>query len=210
LAIAPSITAMTRPSPIVRIAQLRCGRGSPSVWWIIGIASSPVTSTGYRIWRWADSWFRIACPRNRCGRFHPERDIDIHMSYRALATPGTMGYVKAMSDQRTVLLFSYGTLQLDEVQLSSFGRLLEGQADAMVGYSQSLIEITDPDVIRTSGKRFHPIVEASDNPGDEVKGRVFRITDAELKAADDYEVSDYKRIEVLLRSGSFAWVYVRA
>jgi hypothetical protein len=31
-----------------------------------------------------------------------------------------------------------------------------------------------------------------------------------LKAADDYEVSDYKRIEVLLRSGSFAWVYVRA
>jgi gamma-glutamylcyclotransferase (GGCT)/AIG2-like uncharacterized protein YtfP len=115
-----------------------------------------------------------------------------------------------MSDQRTVLLFSYGTLQLDEVQLSSFGRLLEGQADAMVGYRQSLIEITDPDVIRTSGKRFHPIVEASDDPGDEVEGRVFRITEAELKAADDYEVSDYKRIEVLLRSGSFAWVYVRA
>jgi gamma-glutamylcyclotransferase (GGCT)/AIG2-like uncharacterized protein YtfP len=132
------------------------------------------------------------------------------MSYRALATQATMGYVTAMSDQRTVLLFSYGTLQLDEVQLSSFGRLLEGHADAMVGYRQSLIEITDPDVIRTSGKRFHPIVEASDNPGDEVKGRVFRITDAELKAADDYEVSDYKRIEVLLRSGSFAWVYVRA
>jgi gamma-glutamylcyclotransferase (GGCT)/AIG2-like uncharacterized protein YtfP len=121
-----------------------------------------------------------------------------------------MGYVTTMSDQRTVLLFSYGTLQQDEVQLSSFGRLLEGQEDAMVGYHQSLVEITDPEVIRKSGKRFHPIVEASDNPGDEVKGKAFRITDAELKAADDYEVSDYKRIQVLLRSGNSAWVYVRA
>lgn len=43
----------------------------------------------------------------------------------------------------------------------SFGRLLEGQADAMVRYRQSQIEITDPEVIKTSGKRFHPIVEAS-------------------------------------------------
>jgi hypothetical protein len=59
-----------------------------------------------------------------------------------------------MSDERTVLLFSYGTLQQDEVQLSSFGRLLEGQEDAMVGYRQSLVEITDPEVIRKSGKRF--------------------------------------------------------
>ncbi|WP_159011583.1 gamma-glutamylcyclotransferase family protein [Bradyrhizobium sp. S69] len=115
-----------------------------------------------------------------------------------------------MSDERTVLLFSYGTLQQDEVQLSSFGRLLDGQEDAMVGYRQSLVEITEPEVIRTSGKRFHPIVEASDNPGDEVKGKVFRITDTELKAADDYEVADYKRIQVLLRSGNSAWVYVRA
>jgi gamma-glutamylcyclotransferase (GGCT)/AIG2-like uncharacterized protein YtfP len=115
-----------------------------------------------------------------------------------------------MSDARTVLLFSYGTLQQDEVQLSSFGRLLEGQEDAMVGYRQSLIEITDPDVIRTSGRRFHPIVEVSDKPDDEVKGRVFRITDSELAAADAYEVSDYKRIQVRLRSGSTAWVYVRA
>jgi gamma-glutamylcyclotransferase (GGCT)/AIG2-like uncharacterized protein YtfP len=115
-----------------------------------------------------------------------------------------------MSDERTVLLFSYGTLQLDEVQLSSFGRLLEGQADAMVGYRQSQIEITDPEVIKTSGKRFHPIVEASDNPGDEVQGKVFRITEAELKAADAYEVADYKRVEVPLRSGNTAWVYVRA
>ncbi len=57
-----------------------------------------------------------------------------------------------------------------------------------------MIEITDPEVIKTSGKRFHPIVEPSDNPADEVQGRVFRITEAELKAADEYEVADYKRV----------------
>jgi len=132
------------------------------------------------------------------------------MSYRSVTGYGAMGCVTAMSDERTVLLFSYGTLQLDEVQLSSFGRLLEGQQDAMVGYRQSQIEITDPEVIKTSGKRFHPIVEASDNPVDEVQGKVFRITEAELNAADAYEVADYKRIEILLRSGNTAWVYVRA
>jgi hypothetical protein len=115
-----------------------------------------------------------------------------------------------MSGDRTVLLFSYGTLQQDDVQLASFGRLLEGQDDAMPGYRQSLIEITDPEVIKTSGKRFHPIVEPSDKPDDQVTGRMFWITDAELKAADQYEVADYKRILVRLRSGNLAWVYVRA
>jgi gamma-glutamylcyclotransferase (GGCT)/AIG2-like uncharacterized protein YtfP len=116
----------------------------------------------------------------------------------------------AMPDERTILLFSYGTLQQDEVQLASFGRLLDGQADAMIGYRQAMLEITDPDIIRLSGRRFHPVVEASENPDDVVNGKVFRITEAELKAADEYEVSDYKRILVPLRSGNTAWVYVRA
>ena len=40
--------------------------------------------------------------------------------------------------------------------------------------------------------------------------RTFLITEAELVAADAYEVSDYKRIEVLLKSGKNAWVYVKA
>jgi gamma-glutamylcyclotransferase (GGCT)/AIG2-like uncharacterized protein YtfP len=131
------------------------------------------------------------------------------MANRAMERATTMSG-KRMSEERSVLLFSYGTLQQDDVQLASFGRLLEGEADAMPGYRQSLVEITDPEVIRTSGKRFHPIVEPSGDSGDEVKGRVFRITDAELTAADAYEVADYKRVLVPLRSGNKAWVYVRA
>jgi hypothetical protein len=37
---------------------------------------------------------------------------------------------------------------------------------------------------------------------------VFRITPEELAAADSYEVSDYKRVSVVLTSGIEAWVYV--
>lgn len=115
-----------------------------------------------------------------------------------------------MDDARIVKLFSYGTLQQDEVQLASFGRLLDGANDALPGYRQTLIEITDPEVIQKSGKRFHPIVTASDDPADEIAGKVFSITQAELAAADAYEVSDYKRILVRLKSGVEAWVYIKA
>lgn len=115
-----------------------------------------------------------------------------------------------MSEAADILLFSYGTLQLDSVQISSFGRRLEGEADAMTGWRKEMIEITDPDVLRQSGQRFHPMVLRSDSPTDEVPGMVFRVSAAELAAADAYEVSDYARIEVLLKSGRLAWVYVKA
>jgi gamma-glutamylcyclotransferase (GGCT)/AIG2-like uncharacterized protein YtfP len=115
-----------------------------------------------------------------------------------------------MTVNASVLLFSYGTLQLPSVQQSSFGRLLSGEEDAMTGYKTSMIEITDPEVLRQSGQRFHPVVVPSSNPDDEVKGTVFAITAEELAAADAYEVDDYIRIEVQLKSGKRAWVYVKA
>jgi hypothetical protein len=115
-----------------------------------------------------------------------------------------------MPDDRDQLLFSYGTLQLPEVQLAQFKRLLDGDDDAMPGFAQSMVEITDPDVLRKSGQRFHPIVSQTDNPVDSVPGKVFAVTAAELAAADEYEVADYKRVLVTLASGRDAWVYVRA
>jgi gamma-glutamylcyclotransferase (GGCT)/AIG2-like uncharacterized protein YtfP len=115
-----------------------------------------------------------------------------------------------MSGCQSVLLFSYGTLQQEDVQLASFGRLLEGTNDAIPGYKQSFIEITDPEVIRKSGSKFHPIIVPTGNPENEVKGKVYKITESELIAADAYEVSDYKRVGVRLRSGKKAWVYIKA
>jgi hypothetical protein len=109
-----------------------------------------------------------------------------------------------------VWLFSYGTLQQEDVQLATFGRRLEGRADALPGYATSLLEITDADVIATSGKVHHLIARPTGNRADEVAGMAFRITPAELAAADTYEVAAYKRIAVWLKSGLAAFVYVAA
>jgi gamma-glutamylcyclotransferase (GGCT)/AIG2-like uncharacterized protein YtfP len=108
------------------------------------------------------------------------------------------------------LLFSYGTLRQREVQLATFGRELDGYLDAIVGYELQYVTITDPHVIATSGSDRHPILRPSSRPDAHVEGTVFVITDAELAAADDYEVDDYRRILVPLRSGPPAWVYVFA
>jgi gamma-glutamylcyclotransferase (GGCT)/AIG2-like uncharacterized protein YtfP len=107
------------------------------------------------------------------------------------------------------LLFSYGTLQQDGVQMASFGRLLNGKRDALPGWRQAMVEITDPDVLARSGKTHHPIVMLG-RKDDAVEGTVFEITAEELAAADRYEVSDYKRIAAPLKSGVTAWVYVKA
>ena len=108
------------------------------------------------------------------------------------------------------LLFSYGTLQQDDVQRATFGRLLAGRADALPGYSRDMVAIDDPQVVATSGKTHHPIVHHSGNAADRVPGSVFDITDAELAQADEYEVAAYRRVAVTLESGADAWVYVDA
>ena len=117
-----------------------------------------------------------------------------------------------MTDQTAVpvLLFSYGTLQDKAVQLANFGRELKGRPDAMPGYEQNWVEIKDLEVVATSGKTHHPIVSRSADSASEVPGVVFEITSQELEAADRYEVDDYQRISVRLKSGVDAWVYVSA
>ncbi len=109
-----------------------------------------------------------------------------------------------------VWLFSYGTLQQEDVQRATFGRRLEGRADALPGYATSLLEIKDAEVVKTSGKTHHLIAQPTGQAEDEVPGVVLRITAAELAAADTYEVSDYKRVAVRLKSGLEAFVYVAA
>jgi gamma-glutamylcyclotransferase (GGCT)/AIG2-like uncharacterized protein YtfP len=107
-------------------------------------------------------------------------------------------------------LFSYGTLQQEDVQLATCGRRLQGAADALVGYRQSMVAIDDPEVVRTSGKTHHPIVAFTGQGEDRVAGAVFELTDAELAHADAYEVAAYVRVEAPLASGLEAWVYVDA
>ena len=110
----------------------------------------------------------------------------------------------------TELLFSYGTLRQPEVQRATFGREIDGRPDAIVGYDLAYVTITDPRVIATIGSDRHPILKPTDRADAAVEGMVFEISEADLAAADEYEVDDYRRITVPLRSGGEAWVYVFA
>ena len=65
-------------------------------------------------------------------------------------------------------------------------------------------------MIATSGSDRHPILKPTDRADAAVEGMVFEISEADLAAADEYEVDDYRRITVPLRSGGDAWVYVFA
>lgn len=107
-------------------------------------------------------------------------------------------------------IFSYGTLQFENVQIANFGRKLDGCKDVLSKFELSNLEIKDPDVVATSGENIHPIITYTGNPEHQVRGTVFEISFQELMQADSYEVSDYKRIKVQLDSGVFAWVYVQA
>ena len=107
-------------------------------------------------------------------------------------------------------LFSYGTLREDAVQQEVFGRLVDGSPDAVVGYRLLPVTITDPSAIAISGRAGHTILEPTGDERDRVEGMVLHITETELSLADTYEDAAYKRVQVRLRSGGEAWVYVRA
>ena len=104
-------------------------------------------------------------------------------------------------------LFSYGTLQTEKVQLSLFGRRLEGMHDALVGYRLITIEVQDQNFVAHSGA-VQRNVQYTGNDSDVVEGSVLAVTQKEIEQADAYEPAEYRRIQVRLRSGLDAWVYL--
>ena len=105
------------------------------------------------------------------------------------------------------LLFSYGTLRDEKVQLALFGRTLVGRKDQLLGFEQALIRVQDPRFASTSGKSDHAIVRVSRNSQARVEGTAFEVTEAELRCADEYEPVEYRRVVATLASGRRAWVY---
>lgn len=105
-------------------------------------------------------------------------------------------------------LFSYGTLQLREVQIANYGRTLEGSPDALSGYRLVVLPDRDPEAVRISGANTHMVVRRTGDPADRVPGVLFLLTADELAATDKYEGSDYGRAELVLESGRRALVYV--
>ncbi len=108
----------------------------------------------------------------------------------------------------TELLFSYGTLQLERVQLATFGRRLVGATDALPRFALVPLTIHDANVIEISGKSEHTIAKVTGRESDLVPGTVFELTSEDMANADKYEVADCSRIRVTLNSGREVWAYV--
>lgn len=104
-------------------------------------------------------------------------------------------------------LFSYGTLQQKNVQHANFGRTLLGEKAILTGYRLSEIKISDEQVVKQSGKEYHPILVFTGNPRDEVMGSCFLLTNDELLKADSYEVAEYTRIPATTKDGLTCWIY---
>ena len=114
-----------------------------------------------------------------------------------------------LDDEATESLFSYGTLQAAEVQISTFGRALNGKPDILVGYRLAMIKIRKPDFVALSGAQHHRNIQFTGLASDIVEGTVLKVTKQELARADKYEAgADYQRVLVELKSGLNAWVYL--
>ncbi len=116
----------------------------------------------------------------------------------------------AMSEVHPEFLFSYGTLQLEAVQMATFGRQLAGTSDALGGFELVSLKIEDQTVVAISGKAHHTMAQFTGRASDVVSGTVFGLTPDEIQHADEYEVAAVKRVAVVLQSGVRAWAYVDA
>jgi gamma-glutamylcyclotransferase (GGCT)/AIG2-like uncharacterized protein YtfP len=116
----------------------------------------------------------------------------------------------AANDGHTELLFSYGTLRLEAVQMATFGRLLAGTRDWLPGFELVALKIDDPAVVAISGKAVHTMATFTGRASDVIPGTVFAVTPDEIQNADKYEAAAVKRVAAVLESGTRAWVYVDA
>jgi hypothetical protein len=107
----------------------------------------------------------------------------------------------------SLYLFSYGTLQREDVQLKLFGRKLEGSPDLLEGYSLAPVEITDEGFL-LKGENKHQLTLIHGKQHDQIKGTALELTQAELIIADSYEPEAYRRALVRLASGKDAWVFL--
>ncbi|WP_133509067.1 gamma-glutamylcyclotransferase family protein [Flavobacterium chryseum] len=100
-------------------------------------------------------------------------------------------------------LFSYGTLRSKEIQMRVFNKFLTGTQDQLLGYKLKSLQIEEE-----FGMADYVVVVASENASDIIHGVAFAVSNADLAKADQFESNSYKRVQVTLKSGIIAWVYI--
>ncbi|MTH15713.1 gamma-glutamylcyclotransferase family protein [Flavobacterium sp. LC2016-01] len=100
-------------------------------------------------------------------------------------------------------LFSYGTLRSKQIQMQVFNKVLTGTPDKLLGYKLKSLQIEEE-----FGMADYVVAVASENPSEIIHGVVFNVTLADLAKVDLFESNAYKRVQVTLKSGTVAWIYM--
>lgn len=100
-------------------------------------------------------------------------------------------------------LFSYGTLRSKEIQMRIFNKLLTGTPDQLLGYKLKSLQIEEE-----FGMTDYVVVVPSENLSDVIHGVAFTVSNTDLAKTDLFESNSYKRVQVTLKSGIVAWIYI--
>jgi hypothetical protein len=84
-------------------------------------------------------------------------------------------------------LFSCDSLQQEDVQLSTFGRRLDGHPDDLPRFEASRVRIDDQPRAARLGRTHHANVTFNGKPESLVARMAFEITQAEIASIDAYE-----------------------
>ena len=107
------------------------------------------------------------------------------------------------------LIFSYGSLQEEAVQLSIYGRALRGEPDELLDCVCTQIKVPKWHKAAANGVTHYANVSFTPGSGSRVAGTVLELSDSELAASDGYERdAEYVRVMTTLASGRRAWVYL--
>lgn len=104
-------------------------------------------------------------------------------------------------------LFTYGALRVPETQRALFGRVPGSREEVLSGFR--LDHRAHPGPHEGPLARWRAL-RATGDPLDKVVGLVLQVTETELDAADDFEMMEFARREVVVDSGLRVWVYVVA
>lgn len=107
-----------------------------------------------------------------------------------------------------VPVFVYGALQEPRVQALALGRTLRGSADRLPGFTLTVIEPADPELISATGSSRHPMAVLASDSSARVRGTLYRLDPSDLESLDRWYGAPFHRLRLRLDSGAVAWVYV--
>ena len=100
-------------------------------------------------------------------------------------------------------LFSYGTLRSKQIQMQLFNKVLNGTKDQLLGHKLKSLQIEEE-----FGMADYVVAVPTEDDSDPIHGVAFNISASDLAKVDIFESNAYKRVQVTLKSGTAAWVYI--